>query len=188
MAPTARRVIEILGLEPHPEEGGFFRETYRSSERIPPEALPARYPRPLQTPDGRSIATHIYYLLTPETYSRLHLVGSDEAFHFYLGDPVEQLRLYPDGSHQRVLLGTDLEAGHRPQSFVPAGVWQGARLAPIGGAPTGAHGFALLGCSVAPGFDFADYRTADAADLRARYPEVAALIDRLCPEGPGGPG
>ena len=185
MPITAQRVIELLQLQPHPEEGGYFRETYRSDERIPSDALPTRYVAPTQTGAGRSHATHIYYLLTPETYSQLHLVESDEAFHFYLGDPIEQLRLQPDGSHETVLIGCDLEAGHRPQSIVPRGVWQGARLAPLMGEPaettTGTFGFALVGCSVAPGFDFADYRGPGRALLIERYPEARAMIERLCP-------
>lgn len=178
---TAQRVIELLGLVPHTEEGGFFRETYRATERIPSDALPTRYVAPTQTEAGRSHATHIYYLLTPETYSQLHLVESDEAFHFYLGDPIEQLRLHPDGSHETVLIGSDLEAGHRPQTIVPRGVWQGARLAPLMEPPAGPFGFALVGCSVAPGFDFADYHGPDRATLIERYPECRAMIERLCP-------
>ncbi len=181
MPITAQRVIELLELQPHPEEGGYFRETYRSAERIPSAALPARYVAPTQTEFGRAHATHIYYLLTPATYSQLHIVESDEAFHHDLGDPVEQLRLHADGSHETVLIGPDLEAGQRPQTIVPRGVWQGARLAPLAGDPAGTHGFALLGCSVAPGFDFADYKAADRATLSERYPAARELIERLCP-------
>ena len=112
---TAEEVIVALGLEPHPLEGGFFRETYRTAQKA--------------WGQDRSLATAIYYLLTPQTYSRMHKLPGDELFHFYLGDPVEQLHLRPDGAGEVVTLGTDVPVGHRPQVLVPGGVWQGAALA-----------------------------------------------------------
>jgi len=166
---TAAEIIERLHLEPHPKEGGFYRETYRCDEPIAAMALPERYGA------GRAHSTAIYYLLTPETFSALHRLRSDEVFHFYLGDPVEMLHLQPDGSAERVLLGSDLLAGMRPQVVVPRDVWQGARLLPGGR-------FALLGCTVAPGFDYADYEGGMRAELRAAYPEVADLIAALTPD------
>src|SRR5581483_11176343 len=104
------------------------------------------------TPCPPAAATAIYYLLTPDTVSAMHRLATDEIFHFYLGDPVEMLQLRPDGSHRVAILGPDLDAGQRPQIVVPRGVWQGARLVPGGR-------FALLGTTVAPGFDYADYET-----------------------------
>jgi uncharacterized protein len=136
--PTVEALRALLGLVPHPIEGGFFTETYRSADLLPGDTLPARYRGP------RAAATAIYYLLTPETFSAMHRLGSDEIFHFYLGDPVEMLQLAPDGSHRVVVIGPDLEAGQRPQVVVPRGVWQGARLRPGGR-------LALLGTTVAPG-------------------------------------
>jgi predicted cupin superfamily sugar epimerase len=102
----------------------------------------------------------------------VHRLASDEIFHFYLGDPVEMLQLWPDGSHRLVLIGVDLQAGQRPQVLVPRGVWQGARLRP------GGH-FALLGTTVAPGFDYADYETGHRGHLLATYPTARDLIIAL---------
>jgi predicted cupin superfamily sugar epimerase len=146
-----------LGLVPHPIEGGYFVETYRSADRLP---------------SGRAISTAIYYLLTPDTFSALHRLAADEVFHFYLGDPVEMLQLWPDGSHHIVPIGPDLSAGERPQVVVPRGIWQGARLRPGGR-------FALLGTTVAPGFDYADYESASRPTLLQTHPSAAQLIIAL---------
>ncbi len=147
---TADEVLRALSLEPHPE-GGFFRETHRAAD-----------------------STAIYYLLTRESFSAMHKVGKDEVFHFYLGDPVEQLRLFPGGNGERVVIGTDLAAGMRPQAVVPRGVWQGARL-----VTGGMRGWALLGCTVAPAFDFADFELGKRDDLTARFPAFRDDIARL---------
>lgn len=166
---SAADIIRRLDLVPHPAEGGWFRETWRAAESVGQDALPGRYT------GARAFGTAIYYLLTPDTFSHLHRLKSDEVFHFYLGDPVEQLHLHPDGTAGRVVLGTDLAAGHQPQAVVPAGVWQGARLVPGGSV-------ALLGCTVAPGFDFADYDHADPAErarMLERWPAHAGLIEAL---------
>ena len=160
---TAEEVKALLRLTPHPAEGGYFTETYRSEERVAKGALPARYA------GARAFGTAIYYLLTPDTVSAMHRLASDEVFHFYLGDPVEMLHLFPDGSGRVVTLGTDLLQWMRPQAVVPRGVWQGSRLVPGGR-------FALLGCTVAPGFDFADYEQARREDLLAAYPEYRERI------------
>ncbi len=147
-------------------EGGYYAETYRSSERIPKEALPERY-------DGaRTHATAIYYLLTPDAVSLMHRVASDEVFHFYLGDPVEMLQLGPDGAGKTLTLGPDIPGGMRPQVVVPRGVWQGARLR-AGGR------YALLGTTVAPGFEYADYEHGRRDALLETYPEFRDLIVAL---------
>jgi uncharacterized protein len=159
-------LISRLGLEPHPEEGGYFTETYRSSLRAPREALPTQYG------DSRAFSTAIYYLLTPDTVSAMHRVKSDEIFHFYLGDPVEQLQLSPDDTGKIVTIGADLLSGQRPQVIVPAGVWQGAHLA-AGGQ------FALFGCTVSPGFEYADYQHGDREQLITQYPAFRELITLL---------
>jgi predicted cupin superfamily sugar epimerase len=111
-------------------------------------------------------------MLTPDTFSEMHRLKSDEIFHFYLGDPVEMLHLKPDGEGEVVTIGADLTAAMRPQIVVPRDVWQGSRLAPGGR-------FALLGCSVAPGFDYADFETGNRADLSKKYPPYADLIAPL---------
>jgi len=162
----ALSIIDLLGLEPHPEEGGWFREIYRARDSVGTAALRDRY-------GGDRIAgTAIYYLLTPGTFSALHRLKSDEIFHFYMGDPVEQLLLYPDGSHEVRILGSDLATGARPVSIVPAGVWQGARLVEGGD-------MVLLGCTVSPGFEFADYEHGDGEQLAADYPECGRMIRAL---------
>lgn len=164
---TAEEVLALLRLQPHPVEGGFFRETYRSADTLPAEVLP-------RNGGPRSIGTAIYYLLTPTTVSELHQLPTDEIFHFYLGDPVRMLQLWPDGTARAVMLGTALRVGQHPQVVVPGGVWQGSALEPGGR-------FALLGATMAPGFDYADYCRANRADLLARYGEQADEIRRLTP-------
>ncbi len=165
---TAQEVINRLQLVPLTIEGGYFRETYRSSLRFMPHALPPEYGH------ERSASTAIYYLLTPETYSAIHRVKSDELFHFYAGDPVEMLQLWPDGNAKTLLIGNDFAAGHSPQVAVPAGIWQGSRLV-AGGK------WALLGCTVAPGFEYADFEAASRDDLLRDYPSQGELIVALTP-------
>ncbi|OSQ39614.1 cupin domain-containing protein [Thalassospira mesophila] len=155
-------VVNELDLQPHPE-GGYYAETFRADDITNPQG---RYP------SDRSTGTAIYYLLTPDTFSGMHILTSDEIFHFYLGDAVEQLQLFADGSHCVVEIGRDIMAGQRPQMVVPKNVWQGARLKP-GGA------FALLGCTVAPGFDFADFSMGKRADLVASWPDARDMIAAL---------
>ncbi len=141
-------------------EGGSFRRTYTSTGTV----KLARGPR--------NIGSAIYYLLEPGTFSELHVLDSDEIFHFYLGDPVEMLQLYPDGGSAIFTLGPDLAADQHVQLIVPAGVWQGTRL--IGDGKV-----ALLGCTVTPGFDYTDYRNANFDDLAARWPDRAEQIRAL---------
>ena len=166
---TADDVIRALALQPHPVEGGFFRETYRTAATLPADAIPTHA-------GPRSVSTAIYYLLKPGHVSELHVLPGDEVFHFYLGSPVRMLQLFPDGSGKEVVLGSDISAGQVPQLVVSGGVWQGTRL-------VGDGGFALLGCTVAPGFDYADYRSAARAELVAKWPAFADEIARLTPRG-----
>ncbi len=163
---TADQIITHLKLAPHPKEGGYFRETYRSSEEIAEKALPSRYK------GTRHFGTAIYYLLTPESFSAMHRLGSDEIFHFYLGDPVEMFQLWPDGSGRTMMLGSDLLNGMELQVIVPRGVWQGARLLKNGK-------FALLGTTVSPGFEFEDYETGRRDKLIKAYPKFGELITAL---------
>ena len=156
---TADEIRQRLNLQPHPE-GGFYRQTYISAEGI-------------ELPRGhRAFSTAIYYLLEPGTFSEMHQLDSDEVFHFYLGDPVELLQLNPDGGSALSILGPDLVAGQQPQHVVPARVWQGSRLVEGGS-------FALLGCTVAPGFDFTDFRTSSYAELAAKWPAESERIRKL---------
>lgn len=171
---TAQQIIELLRLEPLTIEGGYFRETYRSKLSIPSAALPNEYG------GHRCVLTAIYYLLTPETFSAIHRVKSDEMFHFYAGDPVEMLQLRPGGNGETIVVGNDLAAGQAPQVLVPAGVWQGCRLAAASPSPEADRcGWALLGCTVAPGFDYADFEAGQRGGLKAAYPEFTDLIAAL---------
>jgi len=163
---TAEQIREILKMQPHPIEGGYFVETYRSAQKLPASALEGTFR------GERAIATAIHYLLTPDTFSALHRLPTDEIFHFYLGDPVEMLQLRPDGRGGTVILGPDLAAGMRLQHVVPAGAWQGSRLA-SGGK------YALLGTTMAPGFDPRDYESGRREELIAGYPAWASHIAML---------
>jgi hypothetical protein len=157
---TANQIKTLLNLHPHPIEGGFYRRTYASASA-------------LELPRGtRPAGTAIYYLLEPGTFSEMHVLDSDEIFHFYLGDAVEMLQLHSDGSSAVFRLGPDLESGQHVQLVVPGGVWQGTRL-------IGNGRMALLGCTVTPGFDFADYRNASYDELVEKWPEEAERIRAL---------
>ncbi len=161
---TADEVKRLLGLRPHPIEGGWFVRTYESGERIEAAAFSdGRYA------GVRWTGTAIYYLLEPDTFSEVHRLKSDELFHFYMGDAVEMLRLYPGSKGERVVIGMDLAAGERPQVVVPRGMWQGTRLV-AGGR------WALLGCSVCPGFEFEDYEEGVRTELMDGWPEWREMI------------
>jgi uncharacterized protein len=160
---TADEIITLLQLEPLPLEGGFFRETYRSRCELAQPSLRGQYE------GSRPLATAIYYLITPESFSALHRVPGDEIFHFHCGDPVVMLQLSPEGRSRTITLGIDLLRGHQPQVVVDGGTWQGCRLAAEGR-------WALLGTTMAPGFDPRDYENGVRDSLIARYPGAASEI------------
>jgi uncharacterized protein len=168
---TAEQVREMLKLQPLAAEGGYFAEKYRSELAVPLRAF-VRGPVPCSFGGQRNLATAIYYLLTPETFSAMHRLCSDEIYHFYLGDPIELLELRPDGTSEKILLGQDIAAGMRLQHIVHAGVWQGSRLV-SGGA------WALLGTTMSPGFDFADFELGVPNELIDRFPLQKDLIAAL---------
>jgi predicted cupin superfamily sugar epimerase len=159
---TADDVKKVLGLQPHPREGGWYVRTWEAEEWV---AL-HRYT------GGRRTSTAIYYLLEPGTFSEMHRLESDEIFHHYLGGAVEMLQLFEDGSSKVTVIGKDIAAGETPQHVVPRGVWQGSRMLKDGE-------WALLGCTVSPGFEFEDYSDAGAEELIARWPGEAERIRRL---------
>ena len=160
---TADEIKEMLQLEPLRMEGGFFRETYRSRWMVSPDYLP-------EGMQGmHSIGTAIYFLITPDSYSRLHRLPGSEIFHFYLGDPAIMLKLKPDGTHETITLGHDLAGGARPQVVVRGHVWMGCHLAPGGK-------FALMGTTMSPGFAPSDYEHGDRDTLIKQYPAAAELI------------
>jgi predicted cupin superfamily sugar epimerase len=166
---TAQKVIDILGLMPHPEEGGHFSETYRSGECVSLDSLSGRYS------GERCHGTAIYYMLTPQTYSHMHMLQSDEVFHFYAGGPCEMVQLHPDGTGERLVLGPDIATGQRPQIVVPHGSWQGLRLLP-------GSDFCLMGCTVAAGFEFVDYSHGARADLVEKWPDFRDIVTTLTAE------
>ncbi|HSU18806.1 MAG TPA: cupin domain-containing protein [Acidobacteriaceae bacterium] len=172
---TAAEVKSLLRLQPHPREGGWYVRTYEAAETLAPHLFDDRRYNGL-----RRMSTAIYYLLEPGTFSEMHMLLSDEVFHHYAGDPVEMLQLLPDGSSRRVHIGKDLRAGQHPQLVVPRGIWQGSRLERFAQvAKNDAAHWALLGCTVSPGFEFSDYRTGHRADLVSRWPAEADLITAL---------
>lgn len=161
---TANEIKKMLKLAPHPREGGWYVRTYQSDEELSPLSFAdKRYAGPRQT------GTAIYYLLEPDTFSEMHRLKSDEIFHFYAGDRVEMLQLGPDGNGQVLAIGNALGCGDRPQVTVPRGIWQGSRLQP-GGL------WALLGCTVSPGFEFDDYEAGSREVLIAGWPQFSDLI------------
>lgn len=164
---TADDVKKLLGLQPHPREGGWYVRTYEADETIAAGAFAdGRYGM------ARRTGTAIYYLLEAETFSEIHRLKSDEVFHFYAGDVVEMLQLLADGSGRRVLIGNDLMGEARPQVVVERGVWQGSKLM-LGGR------WALMGCSVSPGFEFEDYEEGRRAELCEHWPDWTEMIVAL---------
>lgn len=155
---TAAEIINYLEMKPLPVEGGYYKETHRSTDSLT---------------DGKALYTAIYYLLTPQTQSALHWLPTDEIFHFYLGDPVTMLNLFEDGSSGVITLGQDILSGDHVQYKVPAKTWQGSFL------QTGGN-FALMGTTMAPGFDFSDLKIASPSDqLTDKYPKHEETITKL---------
>ena len=161
----AHQLVEQLGLSPHPERG-FFVETYRAADVVVSSTRRGQ----------RAASTAIYFLITREQpCTHLHRLVSDEVFHLYEGGPLEVLCLFPDGAWKVARLGLALDAGERPQLVIPAGTWFGTEL-----ARTATH--CLIGCTVAPGFELADFELASGSELEARYPDAAVRIRRM--QGP----
>lgn len=156
--PAAAEIIASLKLEPLPDEGGFFRRTYTGVATLP---------------GGRPAGTAIYFLITPDGFSALHLLKTDEIWHFYAGDPVEHVMLDPvSGDGVKTILGSGLAEGRCPQLVVPGGHWQGARLTP--GARD--HGWALLGCTMSPGWDDREFTLGKRGELTARFPSWTETV------------
>lgn len=163
---TADQLIALYHLQPHPE-GGWYKETYRSNESIPANALPQRFT------GSRSFSTAIYFLLEQGNYSAFHKIKSDECWHFYAGDALEIFILSPDGELEIFLLGNDIENKQVFQHVVPANCWFASR-------PAKESRYCFVGCTVAPGFDFEDFEMANANDLIKTYPLHSQLIHELC--------
>ena len=161
---TKKSIIKKFELEPLPGEGGYFRRTYQSALKTS-----------IASKDGgsvvRSLGTAIFYLITRQEFSALHRISSDEIFHFYLGDPVEMLQISEEGQNRKIILGPQISTGQEVQVVVSARTWQGTRLA-SGGE------YALLGTTVIPGFDFADFELGKRKDMIARFPHLEKEIIR----------
>jgi uncharacterized protein len=161
-----QELITQFKLLPHPE-GGWYKQTYKSSESISATALPERFG------GVRPFSTAIYFLLEEGNFSAFHRIKSDECWHFYTGDPLEIFILQKNGELAVVTLGNDIMKGQLFQFVVPANCWFASRPAP-------GSQYCFVGCTVAPGFDFADFEMANAADLSDRYPQHKEIIHELC--------
>lgn len=151
-----------LKLLPHPE-GGYYREEYRSDMILEKSCLPTDFM------GQRSVSTAIYYLLTAHDFSAFHRIHSDEIWHFYAGDPLDIYIIHADGSLEVKCLHS-ISQGAKPMQVVPKACWFAARS-------TGAY--TLSGCTVAPGFDFADFEMATAAELKRQFPQQTEVIERF---------
>lgn len=161
-----KELVKSLDLARHPE-GGFFRETYRAAGGIAPEALPAAFD------SRRAYSTSILYLLPEGEKSRFHRLRQDEVWHYHLGGPLRLIMLSPSGQAGEVVLGPKTASGQLLQFAVPGGVWFAA-------TPKAGSVFSLVGCTVAPGFDFADFELASASELKKSFPQHFGLISEFC--------
>jgi predicted cupin superfamily sugar epimerase len=163
---TAKQLIQQYNLQPHPE-GGWYKETYKSNELILSAALPARFS------GNRAFSTAIYFLLEQGNFSAFHRIKSDECWHFYAGDPLLVYVLLEDGQLQIIQLGNDISKGQLFQFVVPANCWFASRPSPN-------SSYCFVGCTVAPGFDFADFEMAETSSLSAFFPQHKVIIEELC--------
>lgn len=161
-----QELIQRYQLQPHPE-GGWYKEMYKSKEQIPANALPERFS------GDRAFSTAIYFLLEAGNFSAFHRIKSDECWHFYTGDPLWVYVIHKDGKLEIIPLGSNYTKGELFQYIVPANCWFASRPAPK-------SQFCLVGCTVAPGFDFADFDLADANQLSKEFPEHENIIKELC--------
>ena len=164
MHPRAVALVDQLQLEPHPE-GGHFTELFRAPLTVTSAAHQG----------VRAASTAIYFLLKAGEFSALHRVRSDEVWHHYAGDALE-LHGFDEAGHTLCRLGNDLAGGERPVAVIPAGVWQAARVADTADPR---HGYALCGCTVAPGFDFIDFELPCRAELLTKLAVHGDLVRAL---------
>jgi len=162
-----KELIDTLKLQLHPE-GGYFKETYRADGIIAKSALPKNFQ------GDRHYSTAIYYLLTAQDISRLHRLTSDEVWHFHLGGPLTLVEISSDGLVKKTILGPNVSAGEKLQYVVSAGNWFGAK-------PNSGTEFSLVGCTVAPGFDFEDFEMGDRETLLKEFPQAKEEINLLLP-------
>jgi len=166
MPERVQQLIEHYQMQPHPE-GGYFLQTYKSSGSIPSSVLPEGFSGP------RPFSTAIYFLLEQGNFSAFHRIRSDECWHFYEGQCLLVHILNPEGALTTIRLGPDISNGELYQYVVPANSWFASEPAP-------GSTYSFVGCTVSPGFDFADFELAEADTLATAYPDQAPLIRRLC--------
>ncbi|MEL6811747.1 MAG: cupin domain-containing protein [Bacteroidota bacterium] len=162
---SIQQIIETLELQPHPE-GGYFRESYRSTGVIPRENLSEQYS------GDRNYATSIYFLLTSDSFSAFHKIHQDEQWHFYDGTPIHLHMISPEGNYSEISIGRNLGLGQLPQFTVPGGYWFASEV-------KHPNSYALAGCTVSPGFDFADFNLPERRELLALFPQHSEIIHRL---------
>ncbi|HEX6171864.1 MAG TPA: cupin domain-containing protein [Chitinophagaceae bacterium] len=160
------QLIQQYNLESHPE-GGWYKQTYKSGEQIPADALPERFDA------NRSFSTAIYFLLEQGDFSAFHRIKSDECWHFYAGGPLLIYIIDQNGKLKIISLGNDFKEGQSFQYVVPANSWFASRPAP-------GSGYCFVGCTVSPGFEFDDFELASATELTAIYPTHKKIIEQLC--------
>jgi len=162
---TVEELVKLYDLQPHPE-GGFYREYYRDKGVIPKSSLPNSFK------GDRNYSANIYFLVPEGKKSNLHRIASDESWHFYLGDPLTVVQISPAGKVEKIVLGHDVKAGQKIAHVVPAGFWFGAY-------PNTGSQFSFVGCTVAPGFDFADFELGTRANLLKQFPKSREEIEYL---------
>jgi len=164
----AEKIIQQLQLEPHPE-GGYFKETYRSTGKISQENLGSDYS------GTRNYSTSIYFLLTSDKFSAFHRIKQDEFWHFYDGSSLRLHMISDIGDYSNVIIGRDLDKQEVPQFVVPGGYWFAAEV-------INKNDFSLVGCTVSPGFDFADFELPGRKVLASRFPKLSQIINKLTNE------
>jgi predicted cupin superfamily sugar epimerase len=162
------KIVSQLQLSPHPE-GGFFKEIYRSDLILNKSELSAEYR------SDRNFSTSIYFLLTSSSFSAFHKIHQDEIWHFYKGDPIHLYLISPEGEHSLIEIGINLEAGQHPQFVVPGGYWFAAET-------IGTNGYSLVGCTVAPGFNFDDFTLPSRRELISKFPMLENMIIKFTRE------
>lgn len=165
MTDDIEKIINTLNLQPHPE-GGYFKETYRSSGEIPEEYLGSEFS------GNRNYCTGIYFLLTSDTFSAFHKINQDEMWHFYKGTPLILHIISPEGEYSKVKIGNDIEQDEVPQFTVPAKHWFASEV-------SNSNGYTLTGCTVSPGFDFRDFEMPKREVLLTMFPQCSEIITKL---------
>lgn len=160
--PTKKELIDALNLEPHPE-GGYYKETYRSENKIPNSELGSAYI------GDRNYGTGIYFLLTGDTFSAFHRIKQDELWFFHLGAPIDLHMISPEGKHSKHTIGNDIINGEHPQLIVPGGYWFAAKV-------SNQKEYSLASCTVSPGFDFSDFEMPTRHELCELFPQHKAII------------